>query len=61
MASSEISPGLHAACPAGDEEHETMGDGADVTTKWVYSFGGGNSDGSASMKNLLGGKALMSR
>ena len=33
-----------------------MGDGADVTTKWVYSFGGGNSDGSASMKNLLGGK-----
>ena len=33
-----------------------MGDGADVATKWVYSFGGGNSDGSASMKNLLGGK-----
>ena len=33
-----------------------MGDGASVTTKWVYSFGGGNSDGSAAMKNLLGGK-----
>ena len=25
-------------------------------TKWVYSFGGGSSDGEASMKNLLGGK-----
>ncbi|MEM9938822.1 MAG: pyruvate, phosphate dikinase [Pseudomonadota bacterium] len=24
--------------------------------KWVYSFGGGNSDGDASLKNLLGGK-----
>ena len=24
--------------------------------KWVYSFGGGSSDGDASMKNLLGGK-----
>ena len=23
---------------------------------WVYSFGGGNADGDASMKNLLGGK-----
>ncbi|MHA7858938.1 MAG: pyruvate, phosphate dikinase [Henriciella sp.] len=33
-----------------------MGDGASVTTKWVYSFGGGSSDGSAAMKNLLGGK-----
>jgi len=33
-----------------------MGDGADVGTKWVYSFGGGSSDGSAAMKNLLGGK-----
>ncbi|MEO1304581.1 MAG: pyruvate, phosphate dikinase [Pseudomonadota bacterium] len=33
-----------------------MGDGASVGTKWVYSFGGGNSDGSAAMKNLLGGK-----
>lgn len=25
-------------------------------TKWVYSFGGGGSDGDASLKNLLGGK-----
>jgi pyruvate,orthophosphate dikinase len=25
-------------------------------TKWVYAFGGGNADGSAEMKNLLGGK-----
>ena len=33
-----------------------MGDGASVETKWVYSFGGGSSDGSAAMKNLLGGK-----
>jgi len=33
-----------------------MGDGANVETKWVYSFGGGSSDGSAAMKNLLGGK-----
>ncbi|MHA7899053.1 MAG: pyruvate, phosphate dikinase [Henriciella sp.] len=33
-----------------------MGDGASVGTKWVYSFGGGSSDGSAAMKNLLGGK-----
>ena len=33
-----------------------MGDGAGVGTKWVYSFGGGSSDGSAAMKNLLGGK-----
>ncbi|MEL6856895.1 MAG: pyruvate, phosphate dikinase [Pseudomonadota bacterium] len=33
-----------------------MGDGANVTTKWVYSFGGGSSDGSAALKNLLGGK-----
>ena len=24
--------------------------------RWVYSFGGGDSDGDASMKNLLGGK-----
>ncbi|MDR3509402.1 MAG: PEP/pyruvate-binding domain-containing protein, partial [Caulobacteraceae bacterium] len=27
-----------------------------VTTRWVYSFGGGGADGDASMKNLLGGK-----
>src|SRR6056297_2633173 len=33
-----------------------MGDGASVGTKWVYSFGGGSSDGSAALKNLLGGK-----
>ena len=33
-----------------------MGDGANAGTKWVYSFGGGNSDGSAALKNLLGGK-----
>ena len=33
-----------------------MGDGASAGTKWVYSFGGGSSDGSAAMKNLLGGK-----
>src|SRR5580698_7467106 len=25
-------------------------------TKWVYAFGGGEADGSAEMKNLLGGK-----
>lgn len=29
---------------------------ANTETKWVYSFGGGNSDGDASLKNLLGGK-----
>ena len=35
-----------------------MAGGTDTmsTTKWVYSFGGGNSDGDASLKNLLGGK-----
>jgi len=33
-----------------------MGDGASAGTKWVYSFGGGSSDGSAALKNLLGGK-----
>ncbi len=33
-----------------------MADGANADTKWVYSFGGGSSDGGASMKNLLGGK-----
>ncbi|ACT58819.1 pyruvate, phosphate dikinase [Hirschia baltica] len=27
-----------------------------ANTKWVYDFGGGASDGDASMKNLLGGK-----
>ena len=32
----------------------TMSAATDV--RWVYSFGGGNSDGDASMKNLLGGK-----
>ena len=25
-------------------------------TKWVYSFGDGSAEGSADMKNLLGGK-----
>ena len=25
-------------------------------TKWVYSFGDGNAEGRAEMKNLLGGK-----
>ncbi len=35
-----------------------MAGGTDTMTetKWVYSFGGGNSDGDASLKNLLGGK-----
>lgn len=33
-----------------------MADAANTGTKWVYSFGGGNSDGDASLKNLLGGK-----
>nr|WP_070960141.1 pyruvate, phosphate dikinase [Hyphomonas sp. Mor2] len=33
-----------------------MADGGKAGTKWVYSFGGGSSDGSAAMKNLLGGK-----
>jgi pyruvate,orthophosphate dikinase len=32
-----------------------MSDAA-VTTRWVYSFGGGVADGSAAMKDLLGGK-----
>jgi pyruvate,orthophosphate dikinase len=27
-----------------------------VKTRWVYAFGGGDADGDASMKNLLGGK-----
>ena len=27
-----------------------------MSEKWVYDFGGGASDGDASMKNLLGGK-----
>jgi pyruvate,orthophosphate dikinase len=30
--------------------------GEDVMTKWVYSFGDGKAEGSAEMKNLLGGK-----
>jgi pyruvate,orthophosphate dikinase len=29
---------------------------AQLSTKWVYNFGGGATDGDASMKNLLGGK-----
>jgi pyruvate,orthophosphate dikinase len=29
---------------------------ATVKTRWVYAFGGGQADGDASMKNLLGGK-----
>ena len=29
---------------------------SELATKWVYDFGGGASDGDASMKNLLGGK-----
>lgn len=33
-----------------------MADTAHADTKWVYSFGGGGSDGDASLKNLLGGK-----
>ncbi len=34
-----------------------MADAAVMTkTQWVYAFGGGDSDGDASMKNLLGGK-----
>ena len=31
----------------------TMGDSQ---AKWVYSFGGGRADGTAAMRNLLGGK-----
>ena len=27
-----------------------------MATKWTYSFGGGKADGSAKMRNLLGGK-----
>src|SRR5438477_10373096 len=30
---------------------------AAATVKWVYAFGGGTADGTAQMKNLLGGKA----
>ena len=30
--------------------------GKTTDVRWVYSFGGGDSDGDASMKNLLGGK-----
>lgn len=54
--------GLHsrlmreAGPPLKSQTEDSMGDGASVTTKWVYSFGGGSSDGSAAMKNLLGGK-----
>src|ERR1700760_465044 len=35
-----------------------MADGATSpgATQWVYGFGGGSAEGSASMKNLLGGK-----
>ncbi len=33
-----------------------MAETAQAETKWVYSFGGGGSDGDASLKNLLGGK-----
>ena len=33
-----------------------MTDAANTETKWVYSFGGGNSDGGQALKNLLGGK-----
>jgi len=35
-----------------------MGDAAMKTAEetWVYAFGGGNADGSAKMRNLLGGK-----
>ena len=30
--------------------------GASATTQWVYGFGGGSAEGSAAMKDLLGGK-----
>jgi pyruvate,orthophosphate dikinase len=30
--------------------------GSEGRTKWVYAFGGGSADGSADMRNLLGGK-----
>ncbi|MEZ5915355.1 MAG: PEP/pyruvate-binding domain-containing protein [Parvularculaceae bacterium] len=33
-----------------------MAAGQSASTKWVYSFGAGNSEGEASMRNLLGGK-----
>ncbi|MEM9225179.1 MAG: pyruvate, phosphate dikinase [Pseudomonadota bacterium] len=33
-----------------------MADAASANNKWVYSFGGGSSDGDASLRNLLGGK-----
>src|ERR1700712_892046 len=29
---------------------------SDTLTQWVYSFGAGHNEGSASMRNLLGGK-----
>ncbi len=37
-------------------ESSNVGAGADATPKMVYSFGGGSGDGTAEMKNLLGGK-----
>ena len=30
-----------------------------VMTKWVYSFGGGQAEGNAGMKELLGGKGAI--
>ncbi|MEM6535294.1 MAG: pyruvate, phosphate dikinase [Pseudomonadota bacterium] len=33
-----------------------MADAASANNMWVYSFGGGSSDGDASLRNLLGGK-----
>jgi pyruvate,orthophosphate dikinase len=33
-----------------------MVDATNPNVKWVYSFGGGNSDGGQALKNLLGGK-----
>src|SRR5450755_2386526 len=33
----------------------SKGNGANMT-RWVYGFGGGDNDGRAEMKNLLGGK-----
>ncbi|MBV8684185.1 MAG: pyruvate, phosphate dikinase [Caulobacteraceae bacterium] len=34
----------------------TVDRGAKTRTKWVYGFGGGEADGDAAMRNLLGGK-----
>jgi pyruvate,orthophosphate dikinase len=46
----------HAPAPLSDGPDDFCGIEETIMAKWVYSFGGGKSEGASAMKNLLGGK-----